>query len=474
MEDAMYDQLAEQSWPAHVLLSEDNFVLNEVNPAELASAALERWRADKTQPKPQAIYRQWAKRLREQATPEAREVLRELMLETTVPFNELESPDFVDSYTGEPITDEDLEWVGRDDKKDHPFLDVNPWQEFLVTRVRESYADPEVAAKAMAASSEWVGVEDDELILEDRGYEPPTFSEGLFSTDELPLLRAEVDEVVGPALRNAIRRELERGGDTPLVQAHVRASSEARDFLELMQRMLNRGQAIQDVFLLIRPFTHALGLTEQDWATLKTKDARGNLQRWAAMYEDDINQTEEAGPLVHFQTNQAELEDIAEQFLQELLSTVPVEGDRLSLNPGLNPILRSKHYVEGFIRAQINGSENPALEAWRHWRKKTSPDGALAYDVELKKHGDRKLAMSAFWRVATKAGDIIAQPKRVAALKPTGLRLENGREISWSTACKIAATEGFSDQERLVETLKAKRWGQGLVSVIERQASTQA
>jgi hypothetical protein len=204
-----------------------------------------------------------------------------------------------------------------------------------------------------------------------------------------------------------------------------------------------------------------MGLDERDLRKLKTHDAKGNMGEWDAEYGDLVNQIEEGGPMAHVAIGQDEMMEIADRFLEELVEATPIEGDM-----GYR-VVRSRYYVDGFIRAQINGSEQPSLEAWRYWRKKTSLEGSVAYDEELRRSGKRKRAMAAFWRKAIECGDVKGKPKTITAIQPSGLKLSDGRKVSWSTAAKIAGAEGFEDTERLVAILKEKGWGPALVQMLD-------
>ena len=205
-EDAYYDAQAELSRPLNTVLDLEQFPIVEVNPVECARRDLEAWRQDKKQARPADIYRRWSKRLRDLDNEPARAILRDIQLECTMPFNELESPHWLDSYTGEIVSDDNCHHcnqpVPTDMKKcpacDTPVIIGNiphklpDWQHFLVTRFPDAYADEELAQQAMKASSQWVGVEEEMYILEDRGYEPPTFVESIFTTDELDFMREEI------------------------------------------------------------------------------------------------------------------------------------------------------------------------------------------------------------------------------------------------------------------------------------------
>jgi hypothetical protein len=487
-----YDEQAELSLPLNCILDPTQFPIVEVDPVECARRDLTAWQQDSKQARPADLYRKWSKRLRELDNDPARAILRDIQLECTMPFNELESPHWLDGYTGEIISDDNCYHCNQPiplDMKTCPNceavvisgapIQLPDWQHFLVTRFPDAYPDEDVREQAMKASSQWVGVEEEMYILEDRGYEPPTFTESMFTTDELNFMRLEI-ELLAAALRKRISIEAERATKQKIIQNKVRSSDEALNYLTMCQNMIDRGEVPQDVFMLVRPFTHGYGFLEVDWSLLylptdpfpqwalpQLGNKQPTLYDWAIEYEDMINMSEEATPLEHSYTSEEEIRDIAEKFLQELIDVVPVEGDRSPLAPNLNPIMRSRYYVEGFIRAQINSAPNPALEAWSYWRKQTSPAGSLAYEKVLKTTDNRKRAMSAFWQAAIIAGDVTPTPKKIAALKPTGLELSNGRTVSWSTAIKIATSEGFQDEERLVAVLKEHKLGLQLVKVLE-------
>ena len=102
-----YDAQAELSRPITTVLDLDDFPIIEVDPVDCARRDLEAWRQDSKQARPADIYRKWAHRLRELNTQGARDILRSIQLECTVSYNELESPHWLDSYTGELIAEDD-------------------------------------------------------------------------------------------------------------------------------------------------------------------------------------------------------------------------------------------------------------------------------------------------------------------------------------------------------------------------------
>lgn len=438
-----------ETWMLELDLCDGHVV--ETIPSEWAGKALDAWRQDHSKPKPSEIYRTWAKRLREEKSPEAKLVLRDLLLETTVPMNELETPAWLDSYTGEMI----------DISGDIPVIETSDWNHYLSTRMPEVYKDPEQAQIAMKASMEWVGMEEEEVVEEDRGYEPPTFSEKVGPDGDIFDLRQELREEMD-LLRRRIRLSVERNTRAEDVRNAVQNSIECREFLDGLQEMLRRGENPANVLGIIQPFMHGYGLEDEQLDALKMVGNERSLLEWREMFEEDMEPFE-GGPLQHRTVSDAEIDSIASRYLQDILDSIPVDGDAW---PGVKPVLRSRAFAEGFIRAQIAGSEDPASEGWANWRKKTSLKGHLAYQDAIRKGMTQTQAMAAFFRAAQSAGDVQGQPKRIEAVMPSGLRLVGGRMITWSTAALIAKAEGFQDKERLKELLQSKGWGVGLVPLL--------
>lgn len=451
----------------------------DVEPVQAAQRDLDEWRANpKDSPRPADLYRRWAKRLREVGTPAALSVLRAIQLSTTVPWNELESPDWIDRYTGvhypkaddaaKELIQEFEELLDKPNSADNrqkvfalldAMEDILPeWPAYLVNRLPEVYP-PEMAQEAMLANLEWTGIEDEVYRLDDRGYEPPTFQESVpVNSEVMNELRDEI-EVATEALRLRISSEVDRGFGKDhfewafSIRRAVDQSEEAEEFLGHLQDMLDRGEATQHVFLLVRPLTHNLGLTESHWARLKINDVRQNMYIWAIDFEPMLDEAPySAPPLSHVLATDQYVRDAAERFLKEIVETLPIDG----------PVIRSQFFVEGFIRAQANSAPKPADEAWAFWRKKRSPAGSLAYEKIFKQTGERRKAMSAFWRKAIQVGDIAPKPKTVKAIKPSGLVLSDDRKVTWSTASKIAQEEGFENSPQLKELLQSKGWGRQL------------
>lgn len=98
-----------------------------------------------------------------------------------------------------------------------------------------------------------------------------------------------------------------------------------------------------------------------------------------------------------------------------------------------NPI-KTAAYNISFVMAVMGGADWVQAEsaAWAGWRLAMDPKAAKAYDREFAASQNRTKAMRAFWDACN---PVVPRPqeKIVAVLaNKSGLRLESGREITWS------------------------------------------
>ena len=472
----------------------------------------------------QSLYRGYATSLRElgktahEHAGQARRFLRTLSLEQTLPFNEVETPDFVDSYTGEFITSldvldiDDSEW---DDSFERP--PAKP-----IDRVRHSivdaYDDPAVRLIALRASAERIYpmTLDHELHLEDRGYEPEHFTPSEGPDAELRAAATEVHEFADD-LRARIDLEIEVDqkafGDDfkyriPFVRAKIQHSDEADAYITELQKLIDKEHNPANIAMLFIRFQHAFGFDAQHAERIAVPlpltdtvngDEEYNLRDYINEHWDELQTYD--GVSVEPELTEAQLAKIADKMLSQIVSNY---GDFAPNKDNVGSMVRSTAFCEGYILAVEAGSTpkdayGAGFNAWRTWYCADAneayhkvftanawprPSEEL-YDTTKKYEDDvkqwlqdqrsaMKKAMAAFWGECRKRGlgTPNRPPKQVKSIAPrgTGLILHNGRFVTWRTAVMIQNAEGFDltpeRKVKLLELLTKNRWSPQFVQAL--------
>lgn len=434
----------------------------------------------------------------------AAKLLRRLYLLQTLPFGELENPDFVDGYTGEHLERLDhiipdqrqislMEAIDEMEVHDcHVALkEISDWNAWLASRA--PYEDAETNQAFMQANLGWPGLEVEVLPLDDRGYQPEhitALTEGQPDQDFRELLVSCSQET--QALRNEIADAISRYGNADRqaperIRRQVVTSMAGIGFLQRLQYEINGGASPANVASLFLRFQHAYCFAGQrarrrgihddppfgpnvHASTVLLPD-NSTLEEFIDTFESELLDGVEAmGPASRDNMTEAEIRTECDYLFKQYINAI----EEYPVNPR-----HSRYWVEGFIMSVNAGAplrrtsdgRTASDGAWDHWRMRLCPEGAKSYARALKNGATRTQAMRCFYLMAEKAGlKRPARPKRIKAVRKHGLVLTNGKFVTWHIAGRIHNEEGFDldveNKARLKEMLTSRNWGVAFAEVL--------
>ena len=473
----------------------------------------------------QSLYRCYALSLRDLSKTDhehaemAGKFLRTVSLEQTLPFNEVETPDFIDSYTGEFTRRLDI--LDLDDDEWDEDFDLPPAKPIDNVRhsIADAYDDPATRLIALRASAERIYpmTLDHELHLDDRGYEPEGFKvQGAPDVE----IRASAIEVAGEAddLRARIDLEIEVDqkafGDKfkyriPFVRAKIQHSDEADAYIAGLQKLIDKEHNPANVAMLFIRFQHAFGFDTEhaERIVLPLTDVIDNnteytLRDYINDFWDELDMYD--GVSLEPELTESQLAKVADNMLSIIISN---HGDHVAGKKGTvgeGGMVRSTAFCEGYILAVQAGSTptDARLAGFNHWRTWYCAEANEAYhkvftanawprpteelyDTTEKFEDDIRewikdqrsainKALATFWTECRKRGlgTPNRPPKKVKfiAQRGTGLILDNGRFVTWRTAVMIQNAEGFDltpeRKVKLLELLTKNRWSPQFVQAL--------
>ncbi len=236
-------------------------------------------------------------------------------------------------------------------------------------------------------------------------------------------------------------------------------SQEVIDFLVKLQEAADQGHHPADIATIFMEFQHAYCFDDLSTASLVTlvhEMRRPTLEKWL---DENGNDLESRDGLYIRQTSNREIEDTADTFLDEILVSIP-DGEKCPI--------RSKPFVEGWIRSVIAGSSKPQETAWSYWRHSICPEASEAYNNAISKGLSKKSAMAIFYRESEKQGIRVKPPEKINSIRKDGLVLQSGRIVNWRIASlKLKGDEldlPKHDRARLKHILATKGWGLAFAS----------
>ena len=448
--------------------------------------------------RPADIYRRWMKPLRFIHTYNygVGSIIRDLELEQTMPYGELDSPHWVDGYTGEVDPDAMLEKINfpasESDEESLFYSEAfDEEDEFTIELYEEREFEKPV----------WMQVQEDmqvspsyfdlvnELRLE-RNALRERINGSLTERREIAVKRiamaAHRKKIAPPLVLLNVAREIvenkvlstlgqevyakcnrliweERKAIFSDAREVVRKSPEAEGYLHGLQGMADRSESPVDIAVLFLSMQHGLCFDELD-------SRQVHLSGKGTLYEFIEDNEEE---LIENMNNPAGISEVSpsreyiEEFCEETIQLYADTGDAdLSKSRFNHP-----YFIEGYIRAATvlrNVTKEKLISAGHeNFRQKISPAGNRAYHQARLEGKDMKEAMRAFWRV-------VHQPERVrpriTAVRDTGLVLDSGRAISFGVAVlKVQHDELELSREvrvRLRDLLCSRNWGDALQAVL--------
>lgn len=407
--------------------------------------------------RPESIYRRWMKPLRwiQQNNTcldqqECADLIRDIMEEQTLPFTELDNPDYVDSYTGEIEEVERIQFQAPEDHEDfseafdsedgldeefYDEYDVKPWtleemqQDFQAQNF--SYLSRDIrplAQELRTVISETLQstrekhfadfrIEVNKLDMKKRQeyLDAKKDIESVFFGKELPEERRKKVMFLKlvPGFLKGIFAE---------TREDVRNSPEANAYLLKLQEYIDRGEFAVDVALLFLSLQHGLCFEEFDARAVRLLEGT-NLFDYIEDNEDEILENVNNPSGIRSEEPSRAFIDA---FCEDTLKAYAALG-----KPSFKAAPDTPQFIEGVIRAastlrDVSSAKLNAAghEAWRYWM---SHAGNEAFYTARCQGADYKAAMREFWKVANKT-------PRIATIRPTGLVLTNGRFIDWKTA----------------------------------------
>jgi len=448
--------------------------------------------------RPADIYRRWMKPLRFIHTYNygVGSIIRDLELEQTMPYGELDSPHWVDGYTGEVDPDAMLERVNfpasESDEESLFYSEAfDEEDEFTIEQFEEREFEKPV----------WMQVQEDmqvspsyfdlvnELRLE-RNALRERINGSLTERREIAAKRiamaAHCKKIAPPLVLLKAAREIvenkvlstlgqevyakcnrlvweERKAIFPDAREVVRGSPEAVGYLHGLQGMADRSESPVDLAVLFLSMQHGLCFEELD-------SRQVHLSGKGTLYEFIEDNEEE---LLENMNNPAGISEVCPS--REYIDAYCEETLQLYADTGDADLSKSRfnhpYFIEGYIRAATVlrnvTKENLISAGHENFRQKISPAGNRAYHQARLEGKDMKEAMRAFWRV-------VHQPERVrpriTAVRDTGLILDSGRSISFGIAVlKVQHDElelSREDRVRLRDLLSSRNWGYALQAVL--------
>jgi len=471
---ATFPSLRNTVWSEHAMQvqAEVELLLIQTASAELDAAHDARTEGNTHAIKPAELYRKYAAALRKIAQMSqdednhmlAGDVLNDLFLSQSLPSGELDSPDYIDSYTGEVIEDDEFDWqLGSLADIMQRVEMVSPMHDEMYRRATElketlgwsqKDVDDFMRAQTMFDSM------DDEEHFDDRGYVPPTLE------TDLQIDRSAF-AIATPALAAFTRWRTETFESMKKKGAQGQTWKEAflgrKEDSGEVTNLVNAIAEIASSYDITTASAIALkvmgeyGLTEDDLEGIGGFTANNRfyeLNAYIAEWGDDVLELMQDGLPASIPTS--EIERMDAETLEQLSAILPEKHH--------NP-MQTRSYILAYVQAisanaALGEAENVAIAAWR---KAMSPAGAKAYQDAWKASKNKSTAWRAFWG---KCGPDVPRPQEhVRAVRGnfSGLVLTSGRKIDWRIAAiklkndELALTGEQKDKLKVMLTQKGLR-----------------
>ena len=440
--------------------------------------------------KPADFYRSLIKPLRwirEQGVEDALYLIREISLDQTLPYGELEAPAHVDQYTGEVDEYEELIPI-----RDNGGFTITPNLQHLMDRLNWSKEDAMAYVKAQEGFNAADG--EDEEWFEDRTTEIDKPMWMLISEDTRSENYGELRESSGiDAVFEEVQKQVEAFFDTKCktdfketIKLKVGESDVYRNFIANLQSMADHNSSPVDLCLIVAPLQGHQLVPGKAMGDVRLYDGT-SLRDYFAENIDEILENR-ASSFTAVEADMRFVETFCNQFMQDYRAKAEEEyAEELKrVNGKISKADVFKH--PDFAAAQLtalielrdpvtrkeivevdeDGNEktikqktNLAIMAgWEAYREALSPAGAAAYRSTK---GDMKAKMKAFWRIFYQENP---QKDKIVKLTQKGVTLDSGREVSYYIATlKLKSNEldlTDEDKSRLKEILIKRRWGSQL------------
>ncbi len=462
--------------------------------AELKAATEARKAGDTKATKPADLYRKYAKALRQindLSTVNgglARALAADLYLEQTLSDGDLETPDYVDPYTGEkeltfeqfrdslpevhePGLAELLKFIDRcPDPDGDPVqglatpVAVNSWNHELNNMAQRLKAElgwtNEQAGQFINANRQFVGGDDEEEPFDDRGFVPSTLEDRELRLDRSLFFSAQPAIKAFNARRTLIFHRLKLDGVRGKGEWHaafwrsMRSRHEFTDLIREIERVSHEDVITGAcVYLSIESDDTGYGIMRRDVEHVMGAWVGGSFVKmvgYAEEWEDSLlDLVHDAGVTAKHLFGEEDIRKYAEFSEKIQAQSMP------SVDP--DPT-KTRWYNMAHQDAIGSGAtlEEADNAGWDAWRFAMDQKAAAAYKNVLKETGNRSSAMRAFWQACPR---IIPRPvEHIKAIQGamTGLVLQNDRRIDWHVAALKLKNGELEISGKIRESLKEK------------------
>jgi len=389
-------------------------------------------------------------------------MVREIMLIQSLPYDELDTPDWVDAYTGEidetefiltgmTIKDKiDLSGVANDDRYQKYFAHhwtVEEYQTFL--KAQDSF------------NGAW-DEEEDEGLFDD--YDTLVFNYAEMQKDELPTSYANDARItLQPFIEKVherINEEITYCKDQVEIQLAARekaieAAKKAHKFADLptkgeissllwetakvnIHNSLEMKELIEamdgstfspaDILAPVLHLMHEFGVWESDLFNISTTHVCQNLGTWFDLHGDNLLESRNDPSWNPRETDRTDVERFCEETMDLLVHNIAM--------PNNSDITRSPEFVRAYLTEIFeadNITQTVAIsKAWDGWREALDQDGAREFSKLVALGRSKKVANSAFFKLYSRFNIVSTTSKELTLVSPNPRAYVKTRKVSWS------------------------------------------
>ena len=457
-------------------LMASNIRSNMVSMAKATVEAVERdmgAQRDVTGKRPADTYRRWAKALRwiikHELHQPAFRVLREMILDQSLPIAELDAPEWIDPYTCEV----DMQISDRVTVKNIETEDVTlETQAAMHSEGFDSDDGMETElyhTAAMTAESEW-DVREPMWMEMQNDLRPSDETRAISGDDAIIKFRSAMKRAVREMNKNGVmdvEDAVRESMHAPIMivdqntgEMFPGSNSQADLAVKALTR-LARTHDPKDIATVYIGLEHNFGFYETDAARIHIQGSLNTLEQWLDVFGDELMESFTNDSLGSKPYN--EHEEVV-RFANETLLNI-VEQARKDIEGKVRPnVFHHPVFIEGFLRAMSEGSATTYKDTdgkwrssgvkagWENWMRNFNASAFQAYLSTRRDGKDFEKSKSAFWTATkqSKKVDTITGLMLDTEKVPCGLVLGSGRKIDWKIfGMKLEGNElTITDEQR--------------------------
>jgi hypothetical protein len=414
----------------------------------------------------------------------------EILLECTMPENELLSPDWVNQYTGE-IDPEALEYANLNIKEGSDVGNEMETLELLAEKSAEAFNSEDDLSEddpddpfAGSRDPVWMEMQAD-LSPTKHLWDLKKQGAKRIRKCQMVMMTGDQEQFLASDEAKAFMNWMKWSGKHNV----WRKVEELKDGKPIkVEKRFTEGEAPQDLAVIFLSLQNEMGFPEEMASEIPiVSPVAPNLAGWLEIFGDefleqfsqiDLNDTELHYDLSpeHRETSVEAIEEFTAESFDMIVKNSSSAGDK--------DITRRPEYISAFFNTMINAKtvaktepdgryRNLAVEAgWDAYRESVSHDGNLAYRFAIEHGKDNKEAMKAFWSLVnkTKNSSQIVRKDGVAKIMPDGLILTSGRKVTWSIAALKAKNNELEfkegEKDRIIAALNKAGVGLNFVAAL--------